>query len=69
MGEFWKNDVGSLRKYIDRMNHRVSLFDVPLIYNFLSISRTKAADLTKVFDNTLVKAESNHAVVSIYPGY
>ncbi|MCJ1369326.1 hypothetical protein MMC20_000536 [Loxospora ochrophaea] len=65
VGEFWKNDVGSLRKYIDRMNHRVSLFDVPLIYNFLSISRTKAADLTKVFDNTLVKAESNHAVTIV----
>ena len=46
------------------MNHKFSLFDAPLLYNFSHISKTERADLTKVFDNTLVKYEPYNAVVS-----
>lgn len=45
------------------MGHKFSLFDVPLVYNFSQISRTENADLTKVFEGTLVKYEPVNAVV------
>lgn len=47
------------------MSHKFSLFDAPLVYNFSKISKTENADLTKVFDNTLVKFEPYNAVVSV----
>lgn len=50
--------------YLQRMSHKFSLFDAPLVYNFSAISKTEKADLTKVFDNTLVKYEPYNAVVS-----
>lgn len=49
--------------YLSRMTHKFSLFDAPLVYNFSSIFKTEHADLTKVFDNTLVKVEPVNAVV------
>jgi len=49
--------------YLQRMGHKFSLFDVPLVYNFSQISRTENADLTKVFEGTLVKYEPVNAVV------
>lgn len=51
--------------YLQRMSHKFSLFDAPLVYNFSKISKTEKADLTKVFDNTLVKYEPYNAVVSV----
>lgn len=51
--------------YLQRMSHKFSLFDAPLVYKFSKISKTEKADLTKVFDNTLVKYEPYNAVVSV----
>lgn len=51
--------------YLQRMGHRFSLFDAPLVYNFSQASRTEDADLTKIFDRTLVKYEPVNAVVSV----
>lgn len=52
--------------YLQRMGHKFSLFDVPLVYNFSHASRTEDADLTKIFDRTLVKYEPLNAVVSVF---
>lgn len=53
-----------MRAYLERMEHKFSLFDAPLVYNFSQISQTENADLTKVFDDTLVQLEPVNAVVS-----
>lgn len=55
--------------YLQRMGHKFSLFDAPLVYNFSHASRTEDADLTKIFDGTLVKSEPVNAVVRLQPPY
>lgn len=51
--------------YLQRMDHKFSLFDAPLVYNFSQLSKTENADLRMVFDRTLVKYEPYNAVVSV----
>ncbi|KAA6411902.1 MAG: putative glucan 1 [Lasallia pustulata] len=65
VGEFWKDSTDDMLAYLQRMNHKFSLFDAPLVYNFSHISKTERADLTKVFDNTLVKYEPYNAVTLV----
>lgn len=65
VGEFWKDSLDDMSRYLDRMGRKFSLFDAPLVYNFSQMSKTEDADLTKVFDNTLVKIEPVNAVVSV----
>ncbi|EAA33974.3 glycoside hydrolase family 13 protein [Neurospora crassa] len=55
VGEFWKDSLQSMTDYLDRMDHKFSLFDAPLVYNFGEISTSVSADLRKVFDDTLVQ--------------
>lgn len=64
VGEFWKDSLDDMQKYLDRMGRKFSLFDAPLVYNFSQISKTEGGDLTKVFDNTLVQVAPVNAVVS-----
>lgn len=45
------------------MDHKFSLFDAPLVYNFGEISTSVSADLRKVFDDTLVQKAPVCAVV------
>ncbi|MCJ1476166.1 hypothetical protein MMC13_004831 [Lambiella insularis] len=65
VGEFWKDSVMDMCAYLSRMQHKFSLFDAPLVYNFSQLSRTENSDLTKVFDNTLVQAEPYNAVTLV----
>lgn len=48
------------------MDHKFSLFDAPLVYNFSEISRANGADLRKVFDHTLVQTDPVSAVVCAF---
>ncbi len=63
VGEFWVGDVNPLKRYVERMGQNFYLFDASLFYNFSKISRTRGADLTKVFKNTLVAVKPKNAVV------
>ena len=65
VGEYWVGEVDAMDKYLSNMKHKMSLFDAPLLNNFSSISKTEAADLRKVFDNTLVKARPQDAVTLV----
>jgi alpha-amylase len=47
------------------MRRKFSLYNSPLLNNFSSLSKTKNADLRKVFDDTLVQDMPVNAVVSI----
>lgn len=61
VGEFWQDSLEAMKTYIRRMQHKFSLFDAPLVYNFSQLSNTENADLTKVFDGTLVQSEPVNA--------
>jgi alpha-amylase len=64
VGEFWKDSLSDMSRYLERMGKKFSLFDAPLVYNFSRLSKTEDADLTTVFNETLVKEEPVNAVVS-----
>ncbi|KAI9653664.1 MAG: hypothetical protein M1829_001151 [Trizodia sp. TS-e1964] len=65
VGEFWKDSLDDMVTYLQRMNHKFSLFDAPLVYNFSALSKTESGDLRTVFDGTLVKAEPVNAVTLV----
>lgn len=64
VGEFWVGDTKVMAEWLAKMNHKFSLYDAPLLYNFSSISTSEKADLRKVFDNSLVQEKPVNAVVS-----
>lgn len=64
VGEFWKTSLPDMTTYLEKMQHKFSLFDAPLVYNFSRISQGDKADLRQVFDETLVQVEPYNAVVS-----
>lgn len=64
VGEYWREDSAVLAKYIQFMNHRLSLFDVRLVSNFSRLSMHPGADLRTVFDGSLVTIKPGNAVVS-----
>jgi len=65
VGEFWQGEVASLTGYLEEMNHKFSLFDAPLLYNFSKLSTTERADLRTVFDGSLVKEKPVNAVTLV----
>lgn len=64
VGEYWREDSAVLAKYIQYMNHRLSLLDVRLVSNFSRLSLRPNTDLRTVFDGSLVSMEPKNAVVS-----
>jgi alpha-amylase len=62
VGEFWTGDTNTMTAWLAEMDHKFSLYDAPLLYNFHRISTSENADLRKVFDDSLVAAEPVNAV-------
>lgn len=66
VGEYWNRDMKALRNYIDKTNSTIPLFDVPLHYNLYEASNSGGHyDLSKIFENTLVKEYPNLAVTFV----
>ena len=65
VGEFWKDSLEDMTRYLENMHKKFSLFDAPLVYNFSEISKTEGADLRKVFDDTLVSVMPVNAVTLV----
>ncbi len=66
IGEYWKNDLAPLVKYVEVTEGRVKLFDVPLHYNFYKASKDgQEYDLSTILDNTLVKERPDHAITFV----
>ena len=65
VGEFWKNSVGDMTAYLERMGRKFSLFDAPLVYNFSRASSSERADLRQLFDGSLVQVEPVNAVTLV----
>lgn len=64
VGEFWTGDRQALCDWLGKMEHKFSVFDAPLLYNFNRISTSEKADLRSVFDGSLVQVEPYSSVVS-----
>ncbi len=55
IGEFWKNDLAMLEKFIQLTDGRIQLFDVPFHFNLYGASKEgRNYDLRQILDNTLV---------------
>ena len=66
VGEYWHGDVGRLLDYLDRVENLMSLFDVPLHYNFYQASLSGGSfSMRGIFDNTLVAARPSNAVTFV----
>ena len=66
IGEYWKNDVSKLKAYLDELLYQVSLFDVPLHYNFYTASQVgEEYDMRTILDNSLVKIAPQNAVTFV----
>ena len=66
VGEYWSDDIGALHSYITYTEGKMSLFDVPLHYNFHRASKNgEHYDLRQIFDNTLVQQQPSLAVTFV----
>lgn len=66
VGEYWVPDLAGLRWYVSATLGKMSIFDVPLHYNFEQASRRGGNyDMRKLLDNTLVQVDPTHAVTFV----
>ena len=65
VGEYWTGDVQKLHRYITETEGQISLFDVPLHYNFYTASQDPNYDMSKLLDNTLLKENPLKAVTFV----
>lgn len=64
VGEYWREDSEYLAKFVEFMDHNISLFDVQLVSNFSKLSSKVNADLRTVLDDSLAIWKPDHTVVS-----
>ncbi|VEP14601.1 Alpha-amylase [Hyella patelloides LEGE 07179] len=66
VGEYWADDINALHWYIKNTEGKMSLFDVPLHYNFHRASRQgESYDLRQILDNTLMQQQPSLAVTFV----
>lgn len=66
VGEYWHWDVNVLQDYINANESELSLFDVPLHFNFYNCSKAHGNyDLRTILDGTLVKVNPMKAVTFV----
>lgn len=66
VGEYWSSDLKSLTHYLDVEQNSLSLFDVPLHFNFLKAATSHGEfDMSKLFENTLVGTRPECAVTFV----
>ena len=66
VGEYWNGDLKTLDAYIESVDHKVNLFDVPLHYNMFQASQEgKNYDLQNILKGTLVEHHCDLAVTFV----
>jgi len=66
IAEYWSKNSAVLAQYIELMEGRTQLFDVPLHYNFYKASLEKSAyDMRQIFDNTLVTQKPEYSITFV----
>ncbi|MDX2241063.1 MAG: alpha-amylase [Leptolyngbyaceae cyanobacterium bins.302] len=66
VGDYWADDVESLHSFISRTGGQLSLFDVPLHYNFHRASRAGGHfDMRRILFGTLMREQPTLAVTFV----
>ncbi|MCW6038721.1 alpha-amylase [Spirulina subsalsa FACHB-351] len=66
VGEYWYNNINALHWYVDAVGGKMSVFDVPLHYNFHYASRSGGHyDMRKILDGTMMQQRPTHAVTFV----
>ena len=66
LGEFWVPELFACQTFLENVEYKLQLFDVPLHYKFHEASNAGADfDLTTIFDDTLVQTNPEHAVTFV----
>ncbi|MFB2918966.1 alpha-amylase [Aerosakkonema funiforme] len=66
VGEYWTSDLESLHWYINNTGGRMSLFDVPLHFNFHTASQGAGHyDMRHILNNTLMQQQPSLAVTFV----
>lgn len=66
VGEYWHSDLKRLTRYLDRVENTMSLFDVPLHFNFFNASNQGGTfDMRYLFANSLVSVRPQNAVTFV----
>lgn len=66
VGEYWSSNVETLHWYLGATEGRMSLFDVPLHYNFHAASRIGSSyDMRRILDGTLMQQQPSLAVTFV----
>ncbi|MFP3594452.1 alpha-amylase [Chryseobacterium sp. SIMBA_038] len=56
LGEYWKDKIEKITEFSEEMDHQLSLFDVPLHYQFFTASQKGADyDLSSILNDTILK--------------
>lgn len=66
VGEYWTINSDILKSYLEKTEYKMSLFDVPLHYNFFKASISNGDfNMSEIFDGTLVKENPEKAVTFV----
>lgn len=66
VGEYWSADVSRLTHYLEQSGSSMSLFDVPLHFQFYQISNANSAfDMAQLFQGTLLQRDETHCVTFV----
>jgi alpha-amylase len=66
VGEFWANNLSALLWYIDDVGGRMTVFDVPLHFNFYTAGCLgREYDLRRILDGSVLQARPTHAVTFV----
>lgn len=66
VGEYWNANINDLKRYIEKTEGELSLFDVPLHYNFYHAANSNGEyDMARILDNTLLKENWAKAVTFV----
>lgn len=66
VAEYWSSNLNCLHDYLDAIENRVQLFDVPLHHNFFTASQKgKDFSLADIFNGTLVQSRPESAVTFV----
>ncbi len=66
VGEYWSSNISVINEYIEKTSGCMSLFDVPLHYNFYRASISNGQfNMSQIFEGTLVKTNPEKAVTFV----
>ncbi len=66
VGEYWSNDLGKLKNYLDSSGNLIYLFDVPLHFRFFEAANSNGEfDMQGIFGGTLIETRQDYAVTFV----